>query len=77
MTKPIEVQDNRSISLEGCSPTDLANLQKIAAKSLTDLRSEQGESLWIFPPDKHLHGDEIESHCVFKLDSEKQRLTGG
>ena len=54
---------------------DLGNLQLIAGHRISDLMSEAGSELWLFPREKDRYGDKIEKETVFTLDGD--RLTTG
>ncbi|MBQ6014813.1 MAG: hypothetical protein IJL22_00725 [Bacteroidales bacterium] len=54
---------------------DLGNLQRIAGHRISDLMSEAGNELWLFPREKDRYGDKIEKGTIFTLDD--NRLTTG
>ncbi len=54
---------------------DLGNLQQIAGHRISDLISEAGNELWLFPREKDRYGDKIEKETVFTLNGD--RLTTG
>ncbi len=54
---------------------DLGYVKQIAGRRISDLMSETGSEVWLFPKEKDRYGDKIEKETVFTLDGNK--LTTG
>jgi len=72
--KAFEVCDNSTCSLEGADRQTIDDLRRIGSFCLSDLKSDEGNDLWLFPSDKSEYGDFIGSMRAFSVSYDGMQL---